>query len=165
MTEIGLTQARVKELLDYDPGTGVFIWRAIRGGPAGRTAGALDTRGYRLIRVDYRLYRSCRLAWLYMTGGWPECQIDHVNMVRDDDSWANLRLATSSQNNMNRRARAGTASGLKGVSWDSRSGKWVALITAFGVTTWLGVFDDPQEAHRAYSDAAEKFHGEYRRVA
>ena len=115
--------------------------------------------------MDCKLYRSCRLAWLYVTGEWPKYQIDHINMVRDDDSWTNLRLATSSQNNMNRRARAGTASGLKGVSWDSRSGKWVALITAFGVTTWLGVFDDPQEAHRAYSDAAEKFHGEYRRVA
>ncbi len=164
MTEM-LTQARLRDLLDYDPRTGVFIWRSNRGGAAGRLAGTIDTHGYRLIRVDCKLYRSCRLAWLYVTGEWPKYQIDHINMVRDDDSWTNLRLATSSQNNMNRRARAGTASGLKGVSWDSRSGKWVALITAFGVTTWLGVFDDPQEAHRAYSDAAEKFHGEYRRVA
>lgn len=164
MTEI-LTQARLKELLDYSPEDGVFTWRAVRGGAAGRRAGATDARGYRIIRVDYKLYRSCRLAWLHVTGGWPPSQVDHINMVRDDDSWANLRLATNSQNGMNKRARRGTISGLKGVSWNSRSGKWVALISADGVRKWLGTFADPQDAHRAYCDAAEKLHGDYRRAA
>ena len=56
----GLTQARLKELLSYDPITGEFHRRvSVRRWRAGERAGCYDpTNGYVLIRVDGRLYKG-----------------------------------------------------------------------------------------------------------
>jgi hypothetical protein len=76
-----LTQARLRELLQYDPVTGVFRWRAGRyiGRVAGCSADGNHNR-YARIRVDGRMYYAHRLSWLYVHGTWPAV-IDHADQT------------------------------------------------------------------------------------
>jgi len=156
-----LTQKRLKELLDYCPKTGVFTWRVSRAGSAlaGTTAGTLQTGGYRQGRVDGKFYMFHRLAFFYVLGRWPKDQVDHVNGIRDDNRWANLREATASQNIHNRGASALSSSGVKGVY--PRGTRWYAKICVKGNRQHLGVFDTIEEAAHAYSTAAETNFGEF----
>lgn len=116
---MSLTQLRLKELLHYDPVTGHFTWivansnRAPAGTPAGRTG---NSHGYCPIGIDGKRYRAHRLAWLYMTGEWPPEHIDHINGVRSDNRWHNLRAATLKENNRNMGLQRNNAAGYKGVS-------------------------------------------------
>lgn len=166
---MSLTIARLYEVLDYDPITGAFRW--IRRQPAGRPsqggiAGTLTSRGYREIFIDRKKYRASRLAWFYMTGNWPDEEIDHKNRVKDDDRWENLRGATSSQNKANTALTSRNTSGVKGVSWyrDPRwnYGSWTACIRRNGKTVHLGYFDTIEEAGTAYAKAAKEIYGEFR---
>jgi hypothetical protein len=77
-------------------------------------AGKINSKGYRLIGVDGRWHKAHRLAWLYMTGSWPREQIDHINLIKNDNRFENLREATQTQNHANTRARR---RGLKGITW------------------------------------------------
>lgn len=99
-----LTAARLRELLDYDPVTGIFTWKtSFRGTAAGSVAGCVESRGYRRIRVVGRRYRASHLAWLYVHGEWPPDQLDHKDNIRDHDWIDNLRPATNAQNGANAR--------------------------------------------------------------
>src|ERR1700761_9727377 len=101
-----ITQDRLKELLTYDPATGIFRWLVARGGNrVGDRAGCFDeSLGYRKIRVDGKLYYAHQLAWLYVHGVFVK-EIDHRNM-KGDDCWIdNLRPATRGQNTANRPPR------------------------------------------------------------
>ena len=110
-----VTQERLKELLHYCPDTGAFTWiKARRGVSLWRDAGCTMTEGYRSISVDSKPYGSHRLAFLYMTGKFPEDQIDHVNQVRDDNRWKNLRPVTHQENHRNGGIGKGNTSGFVG---------------------------------------------------
>lgn len=159
-----LTQKRLKEVLTYDPSSGVFVWIAptnqrIR---PGSIAGAKHNKGYRAIRIDGDLYLSHRLAWLWMCGEFPSEFIDHANCDRADNRWVNLRLANPSQNGANMRARK---SALKGTWLHRASGKWCAAITVSGRYTHLGLFASREDAHAAYAAAAQEHFGEFARTA
>ena len=160
-----VTHERLRELLDYDPETGVFTWKAnrIRVRP-GERAGRVLPDGYIAIGVDGRRYQAHRLAWLYMTGKWPEGMIDHINLDRQDNRWENLRLATNIQNQANTALRSNNTSGFKGVSWHRLEKKWTANIRRAGKKVWLGYYDTPESAHEAYVMAASDHHGEFARV-
>lgn len=102
-----LTHARLLELLHYDPDFGEFRNRVRRGmtGRAGAVSGnARHSGGYRQMQVDGVVYLCHRLAWFYMTGGWPPpgLEIDHINRDRTDNRWSNLRVVTRSFNSSNR---------------------------------------------------------------
>jgi hypothetical protein len=74
------TAQRLCELLEYDPGTGVWTRRWLRGGRRkGSKAGLITNRGYLAIRVDGGRYKSADLAYLYMTGKWPPLELDSVS--------------------------------------------------------------------------------------
>jgi hypothetical protein len=166
-----LTQERLKELLDYDPETGVFTRLIDVGGGnvAGKVAGTISgtaKKPKRQIWVDGKCYSGHRLAWLWMTGSFPANQVDHKNLDRLDNRWTNLREATNSQNRMNTRGRG--ESGAKGVFYrkDPRSvRRWRALIIVEGKRHNLGHFETREEAQAAYAAAAPIFHGEFARVA
>jgi hypothetical protein len=153
---------RVKELVRYDPKTGVFIFRQNRSNRlAGSMAGGKTKLGYILVRLDNCQIYAHRLAWFYVYGEWPPEQVDHINGVRDDNSLGNLRLASQSQNTCNGVLRRTNTSGYRGVSWVKEKKKWVAGLTKNGKQYKLGYFDDPKEAHMAYLDAARKLHGQF----
>jgi len=161
-----LTAERLRELLSYDPDTGLFHWRRQKGrASAGDKAGRFSfTHGYIDIGIDGCLYRAHRLAWLYIYGKWPT-EMDHINGVRNDNRLVNLRQCTVSENRSNRGASPRNTSGFKGVSKRANDGKWIAQIKKNGKVTWLGSFDDPAEAHAAYCKAAKVIHGEFARTA
>jgi hypothetical protein len=156
-----LTQERLKELLHYDPETGVFTNRATRNqlAKAGTEAGFVTSpQGYRSIGIKGRQYRSHRLAWLYVYGAWPEGDIDHINGVCDDNRIANLRDVSTSENCQNQRTvRSNSKSGLIGAR-QFRPGKWQSQIKVNGRCIHLGTFYSPEEAHAAYIAAKRKYH-------
>lgn len=160
-----LTQERLKELLWYDPIAGIFVWKVDKRGfvsrsgvSAGEIAGQVTGNGYRYIGIDGDKYKASRLAWLYMTGKWPSADIDHKNKVKTDDRFANLRSASRQENMANR--RGWSKSGFKGVR-EHKPGRFSALITVNGKQKHLGVFDTPENAHKAYVNAAAKSFGAF----
>jgi hypothetical protein len=156
---------RVRELLNYDPETGLFTWRTARRGAAkGAVAGSKRKDGYVVIRIDYVPILAHRLAWAHVTGSWPKEEIDHRNLDPSDNRLCNLRAATRSQNHANRHCYKTNTSGLKGVSWKKARNGWEAQIRKSGKKFFLGVFQTKEEAHAAYVAAAVGLYGEFARA-
>lgn len=157
-----VTLERLKSVLRYEPETGNFI-RLIRTSnncAVGDIAGCVDKdTGYVRISIDGVLYHGHRLAWFYMTGEWPEIDVDHENRNTSDNRWSNLRNASRTLNNANRPKRR---AGLKGVTEHS-PGRWVAQIGRMYKSGYIGIYDTEQEAHEAYRREAERQFGEYAR--
>lgn len=158
-----LSVFELKSLLDYDPDTGIFIWKVDRGNnkTKGLQAGSLHVTGYIHISIDNKIYQAHRLAWLYMTGDWPDQHIDHIDRIRNNNKWNNLRKANRQQNAANQKLRKTNKSGYKGVSWDQRSGKYVSVIRVNNKIKHLGYYDDPKEAYCKYLENAKKYFGDY----
>ena len=95
-----ITQERLKELLEYDPETGIFTNRVKRHlrGKVGEPTGKPNALGYVYITVEKKTYHAARLAFLYMTGEWPAGDADHINRDRSDNKWANLQDLTHQDN-------------------------------------------------------------------
>lgn len=155
-----LTQNKLKELLHYDPGTGVFTWliQASKNVHVGDLAGCLDRyNGYARICFCGVSYLAHRLAWLYMTGKWPEEGIDHRNGIRSDNRWENLREASGSLNQQNRRkANKNSTTGLIGVQ-RARKG-FAAQIWLAGKRRCIGIYPTPELAHKAYLKVKRDIH-------
>lgn len=160
MAAADLTAARLRELLHYDPETGLFTRRVKRRRwLAGEVVGTPQHDGYLEVMVANRRYKLHRLVWLYMTGGWPSGVVDHKNGDRQDNRFVNLRVVSVTVNNQNRRApNPGSASGLLGVSRSRRPGLWEARIQAEGKNYFLGNHETPEQAHAAYMAAKKRLH-------
>lgn len=154
-----LSQARLKEMLNYDPATGLFTRLVGRTGPAvvGTVAGHLHTAtGYIYIWLDGRSYLAHRLAWFYMYGEWPSSLIDHINRVRDDNRIANLRVANESlnaQNSVEPRAGKQVPIGVR-----RHRTRFTAFITVNYVCRYLGSFATAEAASDAYQAAKKELH-------
>lgn len=165
----------VKDLLDYNPQTGVFTWKvrdrkyckddrswkSWNSKNSGKTAGTPDAEGYRQIKIFDKFYKAHRLAWLYIYGEWPSDQIDHIDHIRDDNRIENLRDVTESQNHWNASIQTGRTSQYKGVSWHRQHNKWRVQIKSNGKPKHLGYFTIEIEAARAYDRAAVEHFGIY----
>ncbi len=160
MATPNLTAARLRELLSYDPDTGLFRWKVqtSKRVKVGDIAGTLVKIGYISISIDADMIRAHRLAWLYVHGSWPTGDIDHIDGNRANNRWSNLRDVTRSMNAQNlKRAHAdNAASGLLGVYRDKK--KWAASLTVNGKRHRLGNFTTPEEAHAAYLKAKRELH-------
>ncbi|MEH6565576.1 MAG: HNH endonuclease [Halopseudomonas sp.] len=155
-----ITQERLKECLFYSPIVGVFEWR--RSGPKvrrGLLAGAVVGNGYVRVCVDRKLYPAHKLAWLYMTGEYPEGPIDHIDGDRSNNAFKNLRLATCSQNSHNMRLHRTSTTGVKGVTMVR--GKYEASIRKNGVYAFRKVYETLEEAEEAIRAKREELHGEF----
>lgn len=155
-----LTQARLRELLDYDPETGVFTWKVRRGGSAnsGSLAGRLNPQGYRKIGVLKKIYSAHRLVFLWMTGSFPLFEVDHKNGNRDDNRWVNLREALHQENGQNQGTRTDNTSTHPGVSWQPKKKLWVAYITVLGQRVTLGRSKSFEKACEIRKAAKVKYH-------
>jgi hypothetical protein len=158
-----ISQQRLLEVIEYEPENGIFRWRITKNKRAavGVVAGNLAVNGYVRIFVDGQSYFAHRLAWFYMTGAWPEAQIDHRDGVRNNNRWANLRCVTNAQNACNSRTPTHNTSGFKGVSWSKVAGKWHAYVKVDGARRNLGMHDDIATAARVVSEARKRLHGEF----
>ena len=152
-----LTQVELKELLIYEPTSGVFLWKNKRTGPkkSSNIAGYKNSHGYIQIRVKGKDYRAHQLAFLYMTGKFATRMIDHKNRTRDDNRWLNLREVTRSQNFHNS-AHRNPKSGYKGVYWHKRNKKYCARIMVDKKSYHLGYFVTAEEASKAYKYASRR---------
>ena len=106
---------KAKEMLDYDPETGVFTWKVApprRPSLVGKEAGA-NSHGYRTIKIDQVGYFAHRLAWAWVHGEEPPEVIDHVSRDKSDNRIKNLRDGADSVNHMNTPVRSKT--GVTGV--------------------------------------------------
>jgi HNH endonuclease/AP2 domain len=155
MTDAPLTILELREAFDYEPLTGRFTWkmRPSTRVKVGDRAGCVKSDGYRVIRFKKRRYFAHELAWLWVTGRWPEREISHWNLVRDDDRWANLRAACRSENQLNSQKHRNNTSGFKGVSLHRPTGRYQARLNVGGKQRHLGLYDSAEEAHEAYSAA------------
>jgi hypothetical protein len=154
-----MTQDELKLILHYDLNTGEFTW--IQSGfkrTVGSRAGYQHKNGYRIISINYKLYREHRLAWLYVYGYLPILQLDHRDRNRSNNCIDNLREATATQNGQNRSRMKNNTSGFNGVTFNKKSSKWLSRITINGKLLYLGLFKTPDEAHLAYLKAKAELH-------
>lgn len=155
-----LTAERLREVLDYNPETGLFVWRirtSSRAG-AGDIAGFDDGKGYTAIRIDGTQVFAHRLAWFWVHGAWPAGVIDHIDGVTTHNAIRNLRDVNHATNMQNLKSAKcdNSTSGMLGVV-PSR-GRWAAQIRAGGKKHHLGVYLTPEDAHHAYLVAKRLFH-------
>jgi hypothetical protein len=163
-----LTYERLREVLQYDPETGEFMWLITLSNrcAAGKVAGWLkqqkDKTDYLCITIDGRKYRAARLAWFYIHGVWPSVFVDHEDRDGLNNREANLRLATNSENMRNTKAQSRNRSGVKGVSFYNR--KWIAEITVNGRRVYRKGFGSLLEAATARASVVQQFHNDFSRL-
>ena len=148
------SQEALRGLFSYNPETGVLTWKEAPGFLNGSMrAGGRLKNGYRRIRADLdgtgsrRCYKEHRVIFKLMTGEEPP-MIDHINGIRDDNRWCNLRAADATINRRNTQARPKKDSHLPTgvVAVGSR-------YRAKAFSRHLGTYDTPEQAHQAYLEA------------
>jgi len=153
-----IAQKELKEILHYNPKTGVFVWLNPAGCriKPGSIAGSNTGKGYTGIRINKRLYYAHRLAWLYVYGVWPENHIDHINHKKADNRIKNLRDVTRQNNQRNLPVRHNT-SGVTGVRWQEDIGRWTSRIFVDNKEKHLHCSKDKFEAICARKSANNKY--------
>lgn len=163
-----ITAEMLRELLDYDPDTGVLRWRSnARRDLVGTEAGWIDNCGgvpYRRVMIAGKAYMAHRLAFMHVHGCWPSYRIDHIDCNPFNNAIGNLRECTASQNAANRTIDHRNKSGFKGVSFYKKTRRWVAHIRHNYRLISLGYFATPEEAAAAYRKAADELFGEFSRT-
>lgn len=160
-----LTQERLKELLNYDPESGNFVWKVALGSRAkkgaiagGRVTGRNGPRSRIVIRIFGEGYYAHRLAFFWMLGQWPIDQVDHIDGNTLNNAWVNLREVTCLENAQNQKIGERNFSGVLGVYWDFDLQKYRAQIKVNKKSVHLGVFTDLEAARQARKKA-EAFYG------
>lgn len=157
MTKV-LTQKRLKEVLHYNPETGIFTNLINRSSNAvkGMRAGTENNNGYREIYIDNKKYKEHRLAFLYMKNYFPK-YVDHINHKTTDNKWSNLRKSTLSENQKNSSLNKNNTSGHIGIYWNKKANKWHAQLKSNNETIYLGLFRNKEDAIKARQEANIKY--------
>lgn len=171
MKKSNLSQSDVTRILDYDPESGVLLWktRPLSSFPsekdghtwnsryAGKQAGHIGSNGYRIIGIGPQKWLAHRLAWLIIHGVLPN-EIDHIDGNRDNNRITNFRDTTRAQNLKNQKRKINNKSGVTGVCWNKTRKRWTAQIRVDYIFKALGAFDTIEAAITA-RHAAEKLYG------
>ena len=153
-----ITQKRLKEVIHYDPETGSFTRLESRGLPIkGCPSTGKPGKRYTKIFIDGTSYLAHRLAFLYMIGRLPAFHVDHINHVRWDNRWSNIREAGYYENSRNRSLSSRSSSGIPGVSWRPKENGWRSQISTNGSMLYLGSFKDLFSAACSRKSAEIKF--------
>ncbi len=154
-----ITQTELKRLFKYDQLTGDFT-RLVSVGysKAGSVAGSfIKATGYHTIKIAGKSYQAHRLVWLYMVGKWPTNSIDHINGIKTDNRFSNLRDVSHQENHKNQRTHSNNTSGFTGVFWHKGANKWGAQIRVSGKGLYLGLFEELEDAITARKAANLKY--------
>lgn len=158
-----ITQEALKNTVNYDPLSGIFTWKIRKRGSKGigKELGTVAWNGYRDVCILGRKYGLHRLAFLFMTGAIPT-SVDHINGVKDDNRWNNLRAATVRQNSFNYKGR-NAKSGYKNVYWDKRGkSNWFVVVTGpTGEKHGWRYFNNVDEANEYAITLRTELHGEF----
>jgi len=157
-----ITQEELKEILNYNPDTGIFTWiKSDRYGWVGKSPKMRTGRRYIEILAKGKLYKAHRLAWLYVYGEFPQNELDHINNNTEDNRISNLREATRFENTRNTRTPSTNKSGYKGVYFNEVNNRWVAQISCNGIQYYLGSFCVKEQAAEAVRAKREELHKEF----
>lgn len=138
-----------------------WLVNAGRRGKVGNAVGSLQSEGYWVFKYNKKTYRAHRVVYFLLNpkSVMEGLVVDHIDRNPSNNKIENLRLCTETENHYNR-WRKGTK--LKGTT---RSGnRWLAQIQVGGKKMHLGRFDSQLEAHMAYAEAAQKYHGEFKNI-
>lgn len=154
-----LTQKRLKELLHYDPETGVFSNNINRSSRAlkGLKTGTDNGRGYIKIKINKKMYYAHRLAWLYKYGYSPENEIDHINRNKSDNRLCNLRHVSRVCNSQNSSISIRNKTGVTGVSFHKKAKKWIVQVRNNNNSVYVGIFDNFVNAVYSRWEAEKKY--------
>lgn len=156
----------IRDRLVYNPRTGIFRWKI----DIGKRCKAGDRAGYirkmkstpanlhrRFITIRGQLYSASRLAFVLVYGRWPVGQVDHINHTALDDRLINLREVTVQNNLKNRGIFKRNKSGVTGVHFSKRAGKWEASIGVDNKLLYLGYFTDFETAVKTRREAEVRY--------
>jgi len=165
-----ISQEYLKSVLDYDPVSGIFIWKVSSannqhevGSIAGVSVNHGNKTNYVMIGINKQSYRAHRLAFLYMTGEIP-FHVDHKDRDGTNNKWENLRPSNKQSNAANTDRRLDNTSGYKGVSYKAgkhRQKRWRACIFKDGKQISIGVYTTKEEAAKAYDEIVVVLFGEF----
>ena len=160
MTDLRPTSEQLRALLRYEKETGHLYRRS------GKIAGRKATNGYWRVSVKDREFPAHCVAWAIVTGRWPDKTIDHINRIRSDNRWCNLRVANPSEQMGNARTNRKNTSGARGVTWRKDHARWVARLCirrqdGTQATRHLGEFRNIEDAKAAYEQAAKRYFGKF----
>ncbi len=158
-----LTAEYAKRVLNYDPDTGALTWaeKVAMRVRVGDEAGWIKSDGYREVSLFSKSYKVHRVVFLLVTGSWPKFHVDHINGVRDDNRWGNLRDVPRFVNNENHHeASSNSKLGVLGVRYVERlkHNPFNAQIKVRGRVMSLGCYPTPEEAHAMYLCAKRSLH-------
>ena len=166
--------AHIEKCFEYNPKTGIFTYKISRGPrKEGDRVGTIGTGGYRMIGIgpsgSQRQIGESRIAFFIMEGRWPDV-MDHINGIRDDNRYENLRECTTQQNCINTSSRRGSTSRYRGVhlrkecSFKGPVDLWIAGIYYNKKKIHLGRFKKESDAALAYNEASAKYFGAFGKI-
>ena len=172
------TIEQLRDLFDYDPDTGVLLWRARdtryakdehyakrwNTRCAGKHAEVDDFHGYYQTAVNGKIYRTHRICYALANGidlNDVPPEIDHANGAGIDNSKNNLRGTDRLGNTKNGKIRKRNKTGYKGVTWDAKSNGYRAAIMFNRVQTDKRGFATAAEAHAWYVEQSKLRHGAF----
>ena len=157
----------LKSRLDYNPKTGIFTWKYKDGDSqgdkifntkfGGKEAGNKNSYDYLQIKIYNKNILTHRVAYLFMTGEWPQDEIDHINGNRLDNRWENLRVVSKEENRKNQKINNRNTSGATGVSWSKEENKWIVKISVNKKQITLGYFNNFNEAVKVRKKAEVEY--------
>lgn len=160
-----LEVARLRELFTYEPITGAV--RRLTTRNAGKVCGTLFNTGHLQVSVDGKMTGVHRIAWALHSGEYPAIEVDHINGKGADNRLCNLRLATSAQNNQNRRLSTRNKTGIKcvfKVKW-GKSWRWRAAVGHGGKKYDITHFKCFGQAIKHANEMRAKLHCDFARCA
>lgn len=155
-----LTKQRCEELFTYHDGA-LYRKQTVAGIPAGSLAGSLSSAGYFHVRVDDKRQLWHRIIFL-MHFGWLPPVVDHIDGDPRNNRIENLRAATSSQNQHNRKANKNCNPNGKGLKQLS-SGSWLVRLNREGKSVFCRAFKEFELAQLVAEEARELYHGKFAR--
>lgn len=164
-----LTPEYLRVLFSYDEHTGVFTRRMqvpdahysehackmLNARDAGKPVGSLDAFGYLKTQILGHKFLLHRIAWRWLTGEWPDAEIDHIDGNPSNNAADNLRAVSHTHNVRNAARRSDNTSGVTGVWWDSRAGRWLSYLRYNKKLLRLGLYEDFNTAVEARKQAEE----------